>query len=480
MFDEATLSELNPEPVTIAVVGTVNVGKSSTLKTLVRDRDAEFPIDNRVGTTIDVNPWKAKFCSTTYMRFLDTPGLQHATEALESVKFGLHFSVEEIQQFFWDHGHLEDHEALRGAVDSDYLLYVVDVTKKPGRARINEFAILQKIKPMITLFNFVGNEDVPNEKEAWEEKLRNYGMNMLCEYDAHRFDVRHEEQLFKKLLASTEEGSVHFRAIDGHREIMAAHRSKQTGRAVDTIVDLLVECAIPEKEEHVERDVWKNRAEELQEELSDKVAEVESECLKSLLDIHELPTQLLERKAGGQGSSVEEGDEFFSENWKQWIGTGVASGAVSGAITGATIDAFTGGTSMMMGTLIGTGIGAALGIWGGNAFKTRFDTHDKRLTVAITDDGLKKLLAHSLQLLFDVQRRGMADDVSEFRIGSDAAMIKRFERGKCREHVAALLECVAPDQLNGVTQDSFDKGRLKRELQKVMKDVEIWGVNEVG
>jgi hypothetical protein len=471
MFDKTTLEELNRQPITIAVVGGANDGKSSTVTTLCHDRHAGFPISNRMGTTTRVKDWNVKFRSTTYMIFRDTPGLQHATDALEAVGFDLHFNVEHVLQFFTRHGHHADLRAVRGAIESDYLLHVVDVTKPPNSNRVHEAAILQRIRPMITLFNFVGDEEEPTHRDDWERMLRQQGIHTFCEFDAHRFDSEREQHLFQKLLASTDARSAHFQAVAGHCELMAHQWSKQIDRSLDAIAELLVDSAVrhARRIRHVERGTWRKHADRLRETFSSNVDRSEVECLKTILEIHDLPGHLLERPPEEHGSTVSQSDEFFTEHWGRWVSGGITAGAVTGATIGGAVDLLSAGTTFGLGTLIGTACGATFGCWRGTLLKTEYDTRDKTITINITSDGLRKLLAHSLQLLSAVRQRGLADVETAFVVGSDAKLRTRLGSSECQRPVETVLECLAPETLIGKTPETFDKDQLKEPLRRVLE-----------
>lgn len=476
-LDQATLKQLNTQPITIAVVGHVNIGKSSVLQTLCHDPDLRLAIGNEAGTTTEVESWNIKHDGTTYMVLRDTPGIEHATEALEALDYDLHFSVEDVIEYFRDK-FPNDYKALQGARSSDYLLYVVDVTKKPTEDLINEFLILHKVKKMITLFNFVTVGKDLSYREQWETQLRSHGMHEFCEYDAHHYDIHCEQQLLAKLSAATPPQSLHYRAIEIHGKIMSWEWLKKSSASTNAIVDLLVTCAVTHtcREKNVDRATWKKRAKELQVRLATSVAKSESDCLMQILQIHGLPKTLLERKIEETEVSTRAKDAFFSRRWKRYIGGGVSSGALTGAVIGGTIDAFVGGASFGLGVAIGAGVGAAAGFCAGNICKGWYDAENQLVTVAMDKEGQRLLLARSLHFLYRVQRRGLADPKTEFVVGSESEMQHKLKETACEEHVKQLIELLVRQQSVADRSAYAEKELIAAHLRVIMRLVGIWKV----
>ena len=256
---------------------------------------------------------------------------------------------------------------------------------------------------------------------------------------------------------------------------MAHQWARQTERSLDAIADLLVDAAVrhARRIRHVDHRTWRPFADRLREAFTGDVDRSEAECLKTILEIHDLPGHLLERSPEDDASTVSQDDEFFSENWGRWVGGGTAAGAFAGAPAGGVFALLSAGTSIGLGALIGALCGATFGCWRGTLLKIEYDTRDKTIAVTITPDGLRKLLFRSLQLLSAVRQRGLADVDTAFVVGSDAKLGARLESGECQQHVETVLACFAPETLIGNTPETFDRDQLKESLRRVLETLRI-------
>ncbi len=476
MFDQETLDRLSERPISIAAVGHVNDGKSSVLQTLTHDPDVRtyIKVSPEPGHTKGPVDWKVKWHGTTYMVLRDTPGLQWATEALEHVGNHIRFQVADVLRYFETHGYHEDARALEAAMESDYLLYVVNVTEPPAENHLNEFAIFQKTKPMITLFNFSAINDA-SRCQQWKDQLSALGMFAFCEYDAHNFDIQHEEHLFDRLRANTPPGSLHFRGLQFHTRRSSSAWEEKTDRACDAIADLLLACVTTctARAENVEKEKAREKIRELQNRFIADIGAAEYSCMKAIMEAHALPKILIERKRAEWAGESDSKDSFFAKGEAMWVTTG--GGAGLGASIGLAVDAFT-VVSFPWGTIVGSSIGAVAGAWGGKRAKVVHDRRHRSIRIRIEPKGLRELLARSLHLLHRVQRRGLADDSTEFLVGSAEKMEERMDSKECKEHVDALMACVHSDRFVRAEVSGEKKQEIKRKVREVARQVGIWKV----
>jgi predicted GTPase len=163
-------------PIKLAVVGHTNSGKTSLIRTLLRD-DQFGKVDDAAGTTRYVEKSAVFAADDEVLTLFDTPGFEDSSALLQSLEdlsktVQARLPAELLGAFIMQADSFPDFEqetkVLRQSINSDVLLYMIDV-REPllGKYR-DEVEILSKAgKPILPVFNFIaGNSEAALPKTA--------------------------------------------------------------------------------------------------------------------------------------------------------------------------------------------------------------------------------------------------------------------------------------------------------------------------
>ena len=217
MNHESRFSAIN-----IAVVGHTNAGKTSLIRTLLRD-DQFGNIDETAGTTRYVEKSVVFAGEDAVLNLYDTPGFEDSSALLQALEEqsktfeaqsraaqspAARLPVELLRAFIAQADQFPDFEqeikVLRQSINSDVLLYIIDV-REPllGKYR-DEIDILSKAgKPILPVFNFIaGNSEA---LMRWREQMAQFNLHAALEFDTVAFDFEAEKRLYQKLQSLLEQ-----------------------------------------------------------------------------------------------------------------------------------------------------------------------------------------------------------------------------------------------------------------------------------
>ncbi len=198
------MSEPN-KPLSIAVVGHTNAGKTSLLRTLTRD--ARFgEVSSRPGTTRSSQLAELRLDGRCALRFIDTPGLEDSVALLEY----LHdlpgaTRPERITTFLAGpeaRGAFEQEAKVLRALSemADAAMYVIDTREAPLPKHRAEIDILSGSGcPVMPVLNFMRSD--ASRSEQWHEVLREGGLHARVEFDVVAPFIGGEQQLYGDLAA---------------------------------------------------------------------------------------------------------------------------------------------------------------------------------------------------------------------------------------------------------------------------------------
>ena len=454
--DNRTLDKLAKNPVKIAIVGHTNVGKSSVMKTLSHDPELKLPIGAEAGLTKKSAKWELSYAGRTYMVLYDTPGLERAEEIYENCVDGLTIDLDKVLDYLNHKGYLKDRRALETAKECDFLLYVADVKQKPTDEVQCELDLFNKTRKVIGVFNFVGVKDgYPKE---WRKTLRDVGIHEHAPYDAHHFELEHEYKLLDRLLASCEPGSLHETALRMHKYLLQLKVQERTRLSAILIADCLCRCATREeyKADIAEKDRKKYRN-ELKQRLQNKLEKEELKCLEKLLELHGFSKRILKYKPFSLKCKKKE-----NSNKLQRAGVGSAVGA---------------GIGFLVAGPPGAAIGAAAGAGAGVALiECKYE-----ILVQINKEQIQEFLTRLLGFLYQVQRRGLADESSPFPVPQKCPqkLEANLKKNECDEKVKELVEKIEwlGKLYHGRGKDisTKNKQQVEEKLLEIMHLVGIWG-----
>lgn len=356
-------------PINVAVVGHTNAGKTSLIRTLLRD-DQFGHIDESAGTTRYVEKSAVFASEDAVLNLFDTPGFEDSSALLQALEelsktpeTRLQVAgspVDLLRAFISQADRFPDFEqeikVLRQSINSDVLLYIIDV-REPllGKYR-DEIEILSKAgKPILPVFNFIaGNNEA---LKRWREQLAQFNLHSALEFDTVAFDFEAEKRLYQKLQSLLEH---HYEIL----QILIDYRldvwNSLNHAAARRIFQLLTEVAC-HRREVLSREV-KGKAGLSHSNvliMQNFVRDAEQRALQDLLSIFAF-TQL---DIDLQQLPVSDGQwqlDIFSPHMLKDFGLNAGATALSGAAVGAGLDMMVGGMSLGAATMLGAVLGAGL------------------------------------------------------------------------------------------------------------------------
>ncbi|MEJ2445790.1 MAG: GTPase/DUF3482 domain-containing protein [Exilibacterium sp.] len=345
-------------PVSLTIVGHTNTGKTSLIRTLLRN--ARFgTVKNAAGTTRHVESATVLVKNRPVMRLIDTPGLEDSTALLELLQswrsqppetaLGGH---ERLQKLLRDSGSYPEFEqeikVIRQALHSDVLLYVVDVREPVLGKYRDEIGILSMVAlPIIPVFNFIAANT--QHLEHWRQAMAEYNLHTLVEFDTVAFDFEAEKRLYQKLQSVLEPHYVMIQSlIDQRRQHWLALQHAAARQAAELLVKIATFRRSVTKGDHPEA---------VQAELRGWVRAAEHGCLKKIMEIFEFSAAEMEYHPLAVTDGRWSRDLFDPEMLREYgLDTGAA--AAKGALVGAGLDLMLAGLSLGAASAAGALIGA--------------------------------------------------------------------------------------------------------------------------
>ena len=343
--------------INITVVGHTNAGKTSLIRTLLRD-DRFGNIDEMAGTTRYVEKSAIYAGDDAVLNLFDTPGFEDSSALLQALE-DLSKTVEArlpadlLRTFITQANHFPDFEqeikVLRQSINSDVLLYIIDV-REPllGKYR-DEVEILSMAgKPILPVFNFIASSS--EALARWREQMAQFNLHAALEFDTVAFDFEAEKRLYQKLQSLLEQRYDSLQTLIDYRQDVWKSLNHAAARR---IFQLLTEVASYRREVAGKGGISETDVASMQ----DYVRNAEQKALNDLLSIFAF-TQL---DLDLQQLPVRDGQwelDIFSPRMLKDFGLNAGATALKGAAAGAGIDLMVGGLSLGAATMLGAALGA--------------------------------------------------------------------------------------------------------------------------
>lgn len=403
----------------VAVVGHTNTGKTSLLRTLLRD--VTFgTVSDRPATTRDVSGTVLHVEGRPLIELYDTPGLEDSISLLETLE-SMHRRDREredpidiVTRFLSSpdaRGRFhQEAKALRQLMKSDVALYVIDARDRPLPKHRDELTILAMCaRPIVPVLNFTSKAEAKTVE--WREQLSRVNLHAVAAFDTVVVDEDSEQQLFEKMRTLLDRFRPTLDALIADRR---RQREQLLAASARVIADLLIDAASIALTAPADDEQRMRRA---METLRDMVRRREQQCVRELLALHrfhpddcepdELPLE-----------NGEWGLDLFSPEAMKQFGIRTGSAAAAGAMAGLAIDVAVGGVSLGAGTATGAAIGAIISTgrshgrrllhrWRGQS-ELRCDAATIHLLAARQIDLVRALLArgHAAQDRLRLERAG--------------------------------------------------------------------------
>ena len=379
----------------LAVVGHTNTGKTSLLRTLLRD-GSFGEVRNAPATTRHVEAAEIAEGNDTLVTLYDTPGLEDAggvLDWLEAHTPAREDGVERLHSFLASEAAATDFaqeaKVLRQLLRSDMALYVVDAREPVLPKYKDELTVLSWCaKPLMPVFNFTEGRNL----DEWTQMLARRGLHVWSGFDTVAFDFEGEIRLWDNLATMLPERTVLARLTAmRRREWTALNRQSR-----DDIAHFLLEVAAYALEADEEADPAP-----LLHTMQETVRRAEAD-LQQRLFAHYRFYQDTTRAEADWVLKPFRHDPFDAELLKEY-GIRTTKGAAAGALLGLGVDALTLGTSLGLGTAIGSIIGGVL-----PNMQTLSDKISGVQSLYIAPETLTLLAARAYALLGVLQSRGHA------------------------------------------------------------------------
>jgi len=394
------------EALKLAVVGHTNTGKTSILRTLLRD--VYFgEVKNEAATTRHVERAQLTDSQTgeILVALYDTPGLEDASglmDWLEDNTASRRDGIERLQQFLAsdiaqssdalssNEDYSQEAKVIRQLLASDMAIYVVDAREPVLGKYRDELAILAWAAiPVMPVFNFTDAQDA--NIDDWQTMLARRNLHISTRFDSVAFEFNDEMRLWKNLATMLTHSEM--------LEQLMARRTENWGQLYDEaniiIADFLLNVAAFVREIGEDDDPMP-----VLQQMQEAVRQSERAMQHNLLSLYkfydnDVAATPLELQAYQQ-------DPFDPELLKSY-GIRTTSGAAAGALLGLGIDAAALGTTLGLGAAIGGIAGGLLSNTGSIADKI---SGVKRLYI---DPATLTLLAtRAIDLLTALRHRGHA------------------------------------------------------------------------
>ncbi|MEX2499434.1 MAG: DUF3482 domain-containing protein [Wenzhouxiangellaceae bacterium] len=449
----------------LSVVGHTNVGKTSLMRTLMRD--VSFgDVAPGSATTRQVEGARLLAAGKTAVELFDTPGLEDAGALIEQLDTDAgqrHTGPETIAEFLGSPhaaGRFEQEaRVLTQMLDSDAALYVIDAREPVLGKYQDELAILALCaRPILPVLNFVANPH--NRTDQWREALSRVGLHAVAEFDTVVFSLESEARLWRRLATLTDSHAAVLEQLIADREAQAAWQSA-TARAM--LAELLIDAAAARRSaERGDREAIEHAHRSLRE----AIARREQRFVEQLLELF----RFTEADYRTVPLPIEKGrwqSGPFDPGMLGILGRRAGGGLAAGAAAGAAVDVATGGLSLGAGTLIGALAGG--GVTG--AWQLRRDLVDRmrgRVSIIADDAALTTLAARAFALLAALGQRGhAAQDPVEIAQKLPAPWP---DRGLPRPLLKARLEPGISTLNRGEGSDADGRHELATELHRTLTD----------
>lgn len=345
------------KPINVAVVGHTNAGKTSLLRTLLRD-DQFGEIDEAAGTTRCVEKSAIFAGDEEVLNLFDTPGFEDSSALLQTLEelskaADARTSADLLRVFIAQEENYPDFsqetKVLRQSINSDVLLYMIDV-REPllGKYRDEVEILSMAAKPILPVFNFIaGNSEA---LARWREQMAQFNLHSALEFDTVAFDFEAEKRLYQKLQSLLEQHYDDLQALIDYRQEVWQNLNQAAARR---IFSLLTEVACYRREVAGQSGIPQADTVAMQ----DFVRQAEQRALQDLLTMFAF-TQL---DVELQKLPVHDGRwelDIFSPHMLKDFGLNAGATALKGAAAGAGIDLMVGGMSLGAATMLGAALGA--------------------------------------------------------------------------------------------------------------------------
>lgn len=478
------MSEWVTDAPTFAVVGKINMGKSSVLSTLMEvDDDRLIRISSTPGETTHCQVMPVVFDDREMLRFIDTPGFSRPLEAMRAIQ-DLHgegtpdmATIRKFVELQLETQEFEDEaRLLEPVVQGAGILYVIDPSKPLRDAFVAEMEILRwSGVPRMALLN----EKAENSErvEEWRGRLGSY-FNLVRTFNAHQARFEERKRLLRSLLEIDETNRAQ---IEETIQLVDDEWDQRREESAELVMEFLSSALQHREKEKIgaREEELEHRKERVKEDLQKRyyasIARSEQATYEKLLKLYR--HRLLKAEVG---SGEFEGVDLSSEEtWQKWglsRSQLAVAGGLAGGAAGAAVDLGTAGLTHGLGTVFGVLTGASGAFFKGDRLpELKIDSdgvtfdgeRSKALVVGPPESEnfawvlLDRVLHHYREIV--TRSHGRRDE--EVIDGDSSGWVREFSRERRTKIQKWLI-----GQLKGADR-SFDS-EVFREIVGILEEVE--------
>ena len=346
-----------PAPLQIAVVGHTNVGKTSLLRTLTRQRHFGAVADFG-GTTRHVESIDLRVDGAVAVRYFDTPGLEDAAALQQYLKSlpGEGTPVERVRAFLAGpeaHAAFEQEaKVLRTLLAMDAAIYVIDCREEVLPKYRYEMEILSACaRPVMPVLNFLASGH--GQEAQWRDMLAAYHLHVAVQFDAVAPFTGAEQQLYQDLGALLQVRRPQLQAIGQALQVQAQERRQA---ATELAANVLVTAAAMRRE--IDRDAAADapRKAALVHDFQATLAGHVKRAVQAMLAVYGFGPQDADLALAPWASGRWEADLFSAQTLVdagQKLGTGAAVGAAVGLVADVALAGLSLGAATALGATVG-------------------------------------------------------------------------------------------------------------------------------
>lgn len=355
-----------------AVIGKVNMGKSSVLATLLEeDDDRIIRISAEPGETTRCQSLSLTLDGRECLRFIDTPGFQQPIEALRRIQALHHGKTSTpdfvaLQRFVTDckQEFPDECSLLAPLLAGAGVIYIIDPDRPLRDSFLAEIEILRWTgRPRLALLN--SRSAKPAYEADWRDELGR-GFNLVRSFNAHHARFASRRQLIT-MLGQIEER--HQKSLERTLQLLDQQWQQRRDASTDALLECLEKAFAWREKGHFDTTGKPQDNKKLIDTLSrqyfKQIARLEYRCSKQILAIYRhkhLDATIRNDLQAALGDNI----DWSSQQTWQRLGLSrkqlTITGAAVGAGAGVSLDAATLGQTLGLAALLG-GIGGGSLSW---------------------------------------------------------------------------------------------------------------------
>ncbi|TDO95866.1 GTPase/DUF3482 domain-containing protein [Marinomonas balearica] len=390
-------------PINLLIVGHANTGKTSLIRTLIRDKGFG-QVGNTAGTTRHVEAVDIKVDNHSVLRLIDTPGFEDSI-GLWDVRCQPECATLTNAQWIEDFPNTllskrefeQEGKILKQLAHADIILYVIDARQAPMGKYLDELSILAcASKPIVPILNF--SQPETEQQRQWQSILAERHHHTFVKYDTVAFFFEDEKRLYQTLqsLAPSQYDSLQV-LLDTRYEAAQQRRVE----AIKYVAEMLFSCASM----RIESDTYPPQK-NIQEAFEHAIRSIEQSTIMRLLALYEFQKDDTKIHSLPIENNRWQQDLFSPESLTEW-GIQAGATAMTGAAIGASIDILSAGLSLGTATTLGALLGAS---WetGKHYKETLKSKVMKKHLLCLEDATLTLLTLRAISLIKHLHQRGHA------------------------------------------------------------------------